>query len=159
MMGALDLLRCAKPAPNSNHSPLFLMFLTHLDCLNLAHWLHNTVSEDGLSPVCFAIVDTAGDLLWFERMDHAPAQSISLAIAKAYSAARLGIPTVEFQAQLQKDQLSISHYLDQKLTVVPGGSPLFNPSQRLIGAIGISGIHSHTDQALADAVAMYFQSM
>lgn len=135
------------------------MFLTHLDCLNLAHWLHNTVSEDRLSPVCFALVDTAGDLLWFERMDQAPAHAISLAISKAYSAARLGMATVDFQAHLQKDQLPAQHYLDAQLTALPGGTPLFSQSSRLIGAIGISGSNSQSDQALADAVAMYFQSM
>lgn len=134
------------------------MFLTHLDCLNLAHWLHNTVSEDSLSPVCFAIVDSSGDLIWFERMDQAPVQSISLAMAKAYSAARLGLATIEFHSQLQKERLQTHDYMDSQLTSVPGGTPFFTQDNRLIGAIGVSGCNIHDDQALADAVAMYFQT-
>ncbi|MEZ2721945.1 heme-binding protein [Paenalcaligenes hominis] len=135
------------------------MFLTHLDCLNLAHWLHNTVSEDALSPVCFAIVDSSGDLIWFERMDQAPVQSITLAISKAYSAARLGIATTEFHLQLQQDHLQTQDYMDDQLTAVPGGTPLYSSDNRLIGAIGVSGRNSQSDQTLADAVAMYFQSI
>lgn len=134
------------------------MFLTHLDCLNLAHWLHNTVSEDGLSPVCFAIVDSAGDLIWFERMDQAPVQAIPLSISKAYTAARLSLATTDFHHQLQQEQLRAQDYMDAQLTAVPGGTPLFNSENRLIGAIGISGRDSHSDQTLADAVAMYYQT-
>ncbi len=135
------------------------MFLTHLDCLNLAHWLHNTVSEDGLGPVCFAMVDSSGELIWFERMDLAPAHTISLSIAKAYTAARLGLATTDFHSQLQQTQLQTHDYLDQQLTSVPGGTPLYNNDNRLIGAIGVSGSNSQNDQVLADAAAMYFQAL
>lgn len=135
------------------------MFLTHLDCLNLAHWLHNTVSEDGLSPVCFAIVDSSGDLIWFERMDQAPVQAIPLSISKAYTAARLGLATTEFHSQLQQEQLRAQDYMDQQLTAVPGGTPLFNSENRLIGAIGVSGHNNQNDQVLADAVALYQQGL
>ena len=39
--------------------------------------------------MAIAIVDTAGDLVYFERMDHTQVGSVDIAQAKARSAARL----------------------------------------------------------------------
>src|ERR1700674_5683280 len=47
-----------------------------------------------------AIVDTAGDLVYFERMDNTQLGSVNLAIAKARSAARFKRPTKVFQDML-----------------------------------------------------------
>lgn len=135
------------------------MLITHLDCLNLAHWIHNTASEDGLGPICFAIVDVHGELIWLERMDRAPARSVATATAKAYTAARLEITTQSFKKQLEKDQLQSHDYMDDKLTAIPGGSPLMLANNNIIGAIGISGRHTESDQALADAAALYFNAL
>ncbi|HJH22917.1 MAG TPA: heme-binding protein, partial [Paenalcaligenes hominis] len=92
-------------------------------------------------------------------MDQAPVQSITLAISKAYTAARLGIATTAFHAQLQQERLQTQDYMDAQLTAVPGGTPLYGSDHRLIGAIGVSGRHTQNDQTLADAVATYFQSI
>ena len=135
------------------------MPLTHLDCLNLAHWLHNAASEDGLGPVCFAIVDAQGDLIWFERMDQAPARAANTAIAKAYTSIRMGCSTIEFHERLQREQLHSHDFMDSKFTAIPGGSPLFVPDGTIVGAIGISGRQIENDQTLADAVAMYYSSL
>ena len=43
--------------------------------------------------VCIAVVDAAGDLLAFSRLDNAPPGSIETAVAKARTAARFGAPT------------------------------------------------------------------
>lgn len=135
------------------------MLITHLDCLNLAHWLHNTASEDGLGPICFAIVDAQGDLIWFERMDRAPARAANIAIAKAYTSLRMGNSTQAFKQRLERESLSCSDFMDQRLTAIPGGSPLALADSRIVGAIGISGRHIESDQALADAAALYFSSL
>lgn len=135
------------------------MLITHLDCLNLAHWIHNTASEDGLGPICFAIVDIQGELIWFERMDRAPARSVATATAKAYTAARVEISTLSFKNQLEKDNLQSQDYMDNKLTAIPGGAPLMLANGHIVGAIGISGRHTESDQALADAAAQYFGSL
>lgn len=135
------------------------MLLTHLDCLNLAHWLHNTASEDGLSPLCFALVDLYGELIWFERMDTAPAYHTPIAIAKAYTALRLECTTQEFQQQLQNHQWHPKDYMDPKLTAIAGGAPLYSIDGRLAGAIGICSHKTEHDQALADLAAMHFLSL
>ena len=47
-----------------------------------------------------AIVDTAGDLVYFERMDTTQVGSVAVAIDKARSAARFKRPTKAFQDML-----------------------------------------------------------
>ena len=135
------------------------MLITHLDCLNLAHWLHNTAAEDGLGPISFAMVDNQGDLIWFERMDKAPARSAAIAIAKAYTSLRMGTSTAEFNERLVREKLSSRDFMDHKLTAMPGGSPLFVADGTVVGAIGISGRDVESDQVLADTAAFYFSSL
>lgn len=135
------------------------MPITHLDCLNLAHWLHNTASEDNLGPICFALVDAQGDLIWFERMDKAPAHTTNTAIAKAYTALRMNSTTLEFKQRLERDGLQSRDFMDQQLTALPGGAPLTLKNQQLAGALGVSSHYPDHDQLLADTAAMYFNSL
>lgn len=135
------------------------MLLTHLDCLNLAHWIHNTASEDGLGPMCFAIVDAQGELIWFERMDKAPASSARTAIAKAYTAIRTNDSTENFKLKLEQEELQLQDYMDKHLTSVPGGTPLIMANGILVGAIGISGRNNSRNQQLANAAAVYFSTL
>lgn len=135
------------------------MLITHLDCLGLAHWLHNTAAEDNLGPLAFAITDTHGDLIWFERMDQALALYATTAIAKAYTSTRVGTTTLAFKQELEKNGLKDQDYIDQNLTAIPGGSPLYSANGAMVGAIGISSRHLENDQALADASAYYFSSI
>ena len=135
------------------------MLLTHLDCLNLAHWLHNTASKDGLGPICFSIVDAQGELLWFERMDRAPARAIRISMAKAYTAVRMNDSTMAFKQRLENEKLSCSDFMDERFTALPGGAPLISSNGSIAGAIGISGRHTDSDQQLADATAAYFYTL
>lgn len=135
------------------------MPITHLDCLNLAHWLHNAATEDGKGPICFAIVDAQGDLIWFERMDNAPGRATKIAIAKAYTASRMRSSTSEFHERLNREKLSVYDFMDPQFTAIPGGSPLFITDGTIVGAIGISGRDIESDQRLADAVAFYYSSL
>jgi uncharacterized protein GlcG (DUF336 family) len=47
-----------------------------------------------------AIVDPAGELVYFERMDHTQTGSVTVAVDKARSAARFKRPTKAFQDML-----------------------------------------------------------
>lgn len=135
------------------------MSITHLDCLNLAHWLHNKASEDGLGPICFAIVDAQGDLIWFERMDNAPAHTAHTAIAKAYTSLRMNQSTSAFKQHLEREGLTLNAFMDTQLTSIPGGSPLLLADQVVVGALGISGHRHESDQLLAEAAATYLNSL
>ena len=99
-----------------------------------------------------AVVDPAGDLVYFEKMDGTQNGSVSVAIAKARSAARFKRPTKAFQDTLAGggDGLRVLR-LDQAIPV-EGGVPLIMNGQ-IVGAIGLSGGTSQQDGQCAQAGA------
>ena len=114
--------------------------------------LHQYAGQDGLPPVCFALVDAQGDLLCFERMDQAPVRTISIAIAKAYTAARMGCSTLQFRQRLQQEQLQCRDFMDDKLCALPGGVIVHRHGQPFV-AIGVSGRALADDEQLAQQLA------
>ncbi len=109
-------------------------------------------SQDGGQPVCLAAVDASGALIYLYRMDGAPERLIAIAVGKAYTAARMGVPTAMFRQRLLKEQLSLADFLDDKFTSLPGGLPLFE-GERLIGAVGVSGRTLEDDVVLCQRFA------
>ena len=101
-----------------------------------------------------AIVDTAGDLVYFERMDDTQVGSVDVAIAKARSAARFKRPTKVFQDALAAGGEGLRILALQGAVPVEGGIPLVSGG-RIVGAIGMSGGTSAQDgQAAAAGVAV-----
>jgi uncharacterized protein GlcG (DUF336 family) len=100
-----------------------------------------------------AIVDPAGDLVYFERMDDTQVGSVDVAIAKARSAARFKRPTRVFQDALAAGGDGLRILALQGAVPVEGGVPLVMDG-RIVGAIGMSGGTSAQDgQAAAAGVA------
>lgn len=100
-----------------------------------------------------AIVDPAGDLVYFERMDDTQVGSVDVAIAKARSAARFKRPTKVFQDALAAGGEGLRILALQGAVPVEGGVPLVADG-RIVGAIGMSGGTSAQDgQAAAAGVA------
>jgi glc operon protein GlcG len=99
-----------------------------------------------------AIVDAAGDLVYFEKMDNTQLGSIDMAMAKARSAARYKRPTKVFQDMLAAggDQLRVLGL--QGAVTVEGGFPLIIDG-KIAGAIGVSGGTSAQDAQCAKAGA------
>jgi glc operon protein GlcG len=97
-----------------------------------------------------AVVDTAGELVYFEKMDDAQNGSVKVAVAKARSAALFKRPTKAFQDALTAtgDGLRILG-LDGAVPV-EGGVPLVVDGQ-IVGAIGVSGGTSQQDGECAKA--------
>ncbi len=103
-------------------------------------------------PICVAISDHAGEMLGFMKMDGAPLRSIQISQRKAYTSARMGVPTSAFMERLQRDKFLASDF-DTFFTGLPGGTPLKNKEGRIIGAIGVSGLAAGEDQEITDFVA------
>jgi len=104
-------------------------------------------------PICVAVCDAAGFLVAFQRMDGAPLRSIAIAQGKAYSAARMQVSTDALLARLERENIPVSYFCDDKITALPGGSVLKNPDGIIAGAAGISGLTSAEDQEIADFLA------
>jgi glc operon protein GlcG len=97
-----------------------------------------------------AVVDTAGDLVYLERMDGTQVGSVQVAMDKARSAARFKRPTKAFQDALAAGADGLRILALQGAVPVEGGVPLVADG-RIIGAIGVSGGTSAQDGQVARA--------
>jgi glc operon protein GlcG len=102
--------------------------------------------------MAIAIVDTAGDLVYFERMDHTQVGSVDIAQAKARSSARFKRPTKAFQDALAAGGEGWRILSLEGAVAVEGGIPLMSGG-KIVGAIGASGGTSQQDGVTAAAGA------
>ena len=91
-----------------------------------------------------AVVDPAGDLVYFEKMDDTQVGSVDVALGKARSAARFKRPTKAFQDALAAGGEGLRILALQGAVPVDGGVPLVMGG-RIVGAIGVSGGTSAQD--------------
>jgi uncharacterized protein GlcG (DUF336 family) len=99
-----------------------------------------------------AVVDTAGDLVYFEKMDATQAGSVVVAVDKARSAARFKRPTKAFQDMLTSGGDGLRVLGINGAVPVEGGVPIVIDG-KVVGAIGVSGGTSPQDGQCARAGA------
>lgn len=97
-----------------------------------------------------AIVDPAGELVYFEKMDGTQNGSVAVAIAKARSAALFKRPTKAFQETLAGSGDGLRILGLHNAVPVEGGIPLMVDG-KIVGAIGLSGGTSAQDGQCAQA--------
>ena len=99
--------------------------------------------------VDMAVVDDAGNLLAYARMDRCLRPTF--AIRKAYTSAVRGVDTLAFSEQLASQNRSIESFGDPQLIAIPGGVVVLQ-SGSVVGAIGVGGLPSGIDdEAIAKA--------
>jgi glc operon protein GlcG len=99
-----------------------------------------------------AIVDVAGDLVYFEKMDGTQLASVNIAQDKARSSVRFKRPTKAMQDVLAGGGAGIRFLALQGAIPVEGGLPLIVDG-KIVGAIGASGGTSDQDGLAAKAGA------
>jgi glc operon protein GlcG len=98
--------------------------------------------------VSIAVVDSAGNLLAFERTEGGCVTSIEAAIRKARTAVHLGAPTKVFEDLLHGGMTSLLAF--EFISPSQGGAPLIFGGA-VIGAVGASGGSGEEDEAVAAA--------
>jgi glc operon protein GlcG len=101
-------------------------------------------------PMAVAVVDTAGQLVAFERMDNTQTASVNVAQDKAVSAAMYRRPTKVFQDVVAGGGAGLRVLTLRGANAVEGGVPLMVEG-KIIGAIGVSGGSSDQDGVVAKA--------
>ncbi len=101
-------------------------------------------------PMAVAVVDTAGQLVAFERMDNTQSASIGVAQDKASSAAMYRRPTKVFQDVLAAGGAGLRILMLRGANAVEGGLPI-SVDGKIIGGIGVSGGSSEQDGVVAKA--------
>jgi glc operon protein GlcG len=100
--------------------------------------------------MAIAIVDTAGNLVYFEKMDGTQTGSVNVAIEKARSAALFKRPTKVFQDAVAQGGVGLRMLGLPGAVPVAGGIPLMEAG-KIVGAIGASGGTSDEDAQTAQA--------
>lgn len=97
-----------------------------------------------------AVVDNHGELLAFVRMDGAPLPSTTIAINKAYTAARAAKPTRDIGKKIRSaDQgFDIAYYGDSRFVGWGGGMPVMVDGV-CVGAVSVSGLSEDEDAEIA----------
>jgi glc operon protein GlcG len=101
------------------------------------------------APSAIAVVDAAGDLLAFQRMDGVRPASADLAIAKARTAARLQRPTAEIEDNINHGRTA---FVTADIVALRGGMPI-RVNGEVVGAVGIAGLSKETDTDIANTAA------
>jgi glc operon protein GlcG len=100
--------------------------------------------------MAIAVVDTAGFLVYFEKMDGTQTGSVNVAIEKARSAALFKRPTKFFQDTVAQGGVGLRMLGLPGAVPVDGGIPLIEGG-KIVGAIGASGGTSDQDAQTAQA--------
>ena len=101
------------------------------------------------APSAIAVVDTAGDLLAFQRMDGVRPASAELAIEKARTAARLQRPTAEIEDNINRGRTA---FVTAGIAALRGGVPI-RVSGEVVGAVGVAGLSMENDIGIANTAA------
>ena len=101
------------------------------------------------APSAIAVVDPAGDLLAFQRMDGVRPASADLAIEKARTAARLQRSTAEIEDNINQGRTA---FVTAGILVLGGGMPI-RVNSAVVGAAGVAGLSKETDAEIANTAA------
>jgi len=105
--------------------------------------------------VAICVVDSNGDLVFFERMDTAAPRAVTSSQGKARAALLFGLPTTQV-ADAMRSAKPISVTLtpplqgNWEITIQQGGLPIIR-NGKVIGAIGAGGSASANDEKFAQA--------
>jgi glc operon protein GlcG len=101
-------------------------------------------------PMVIAIVDTAGRLVMFHRMDQAQNGSIVIAPEKARTAVDFKRPTKAIQDAIAQGGVHLRLLSAPNALAMEGGVPIIRNGE-IIGGIGVSGMSSDQDAQVAEA--------
>jgi glc operon protein GlcG len=101
------------------------------------------------APSAIAVVDPAGDLLAFQRMDGVRPASVDLAIEKARTAARLRRSTAEIEDSINQGRTA---FITANIAALRGGVPI-RVSGEVVGAVGVAGLSKESDTEIAKIAA------
>ena len=98
--------------------------------------------------VAIAIVDDGGTVILLERLDGTGAISSEVAVKKAQTSALTKLPSKFFEDRIKERPGFVT--FPTPGVMFQGGLPIMYQNE-CVGAIGVSGVQSHEDEAVAKA--------
>ena len=128
--------------------------LNHADAARIVDAIRAELDAQGKG-AAIAVVDSQGELLAFLRTDGCKLPSITIAINKAFTAAREQRPSKEIGNSSREKQWPMTNFGDPRYTAWGGGVPIVYQGQ-VVGAVGVSGLPEADDIVLATMCARLF---
>jgi glc operon protein GlcG len=121
--------------------------LSHTDAMRIVDLIRAEVEAQGKG-AAIAVADAHGELIAFLRTDGCKLPSLTIAINKAFTAAREQKPSREIGDSSRSKQWPMSNFGDLRYTAWGGGVPIVYQGQ-VVGAVGVSGLPEEEDMLLA----------
>ena len=121
--------------------------LSHADAARIIAVIQRELEKNGQG-AAIAVADAHGELIAFLRTDGCKLPSITIAINKAFTAARERRPSGAIGAESRQAPFPMSNFGDLRYTAWGGGLPIVHQGQ-VVGAVGVSGLSEDEDIALA----------
>lgn len=127
------------------------MTLSHAQAMGLIDLVRQEL-EAREAGAAVAVVDAHGELLAFLRTDGCRLSSITIAVNKAFTAAREQIATAELGRRSREEGFPMSNFGDPRFVSWGGGVPVIRGGTT-VGAVGVSGLPEQLDIELATMAA------
>lgn len=121
--------------------------LSHGDAMKIIGAIQARL-EDEKKGAAIAVTDAQGELLAFLRTDGCKLPSITIAINKAFTAAREQKESFEVGESSRRQGYPMTNFGDLRYTAWGGGVPIVHQGQ-VVGAVGVSGLPEAEDMELA----------
>lgn len=127
----------------------------HHDALAIVTRIQAELEKDGKG-AAVAVVDSHGELIAFLRTDGCRLSSITIAINKAFTAAREQTESSAVGSRSREEGWPMSNLGDSRFVGWGGGVPIVHQGE-VVGAVGVSGLPTEEDVALAHLGANLFE--
>jgi uncharacterized protein GlcG (DUF336 family) len=114
----------------------------------------SSVAGNKVKPLTVVVLDAGGYVVAAEREDGSSIGRFDLAFGKAYGALSLGIGSRSIMARAEQQPYFVAAAtaaVGGKLVPVPGGVLMRDGTGTIVGAVGVSGDSSDTDEMAAVA--------
>ncbi|WP_028022665.1 GlcG/HbpS family heme-binding protein [Enterovibrio calviensis] len=137
--------------------------LTMTNALDITNQVFLAAQNRNTAPLTVAILDKGGALISLQRQDGSSMMRPEIAIGKAWGALALGCSSrkIADDAQARPSFISsVSTLAHGNLVPVAGGVLIRDEQSTLLGAVGVSGDISDTDEevAIAGIIAAHFNT-
>ena len=121
----------------------------YADAQKVIHTISAEILRRGKAGV-IAVADSHGELIAFARLDGAPLSSITIAMNKAWTAARERKATKDIGEAVRHPEkgFDIAYFGDPRFVGWGGGVPVWKDGE-VIGAVAVSGLPQLEDMELA----------
>ncbi len=121
--------------------------LSHADAAHIIDTIRAELERRGQG-AAIAVTDAHGELLAFLRTDGCKLPSITIAINKAFTAARERQESAAIGQSSREKGFPMTNFGDPRYTAWGGGVPLVSQGV-VVGGVGVSGLPEQEDMVLA----------